>query len=165
MITKSRDSEVPMHTRPGILVCTVFLAGFLAGTAFAQPGGPGSEDATGLVLRSTAGEFSGRAPRPDEPIAEVRPGQTVTITGDCVRAPSADDLRVVLTLASGVTGYRAVMATDQRIHEGNLQVRVPDMPEADNHVFQVKVFRLGQQAPQICEAGAIRIDAEPGKVG
>jgi hypothetical protein len=39
------------------------------------------------------------------------------------------------------------------------------MPEADNHVFQVKVFRLGQQAPQICEAGAIRIDAPDGKVG
>jgi hypothetical protein len=58
------------------------------------------------------------------------------------------------------------MATDQRIRDGNLQVRVPDMPEADNLVFQIKVFRLGEQVPQICEAGAIRIGAEPdGKVG
>jgi hypothetical protein len=162
MITKSRDSEVPMHIQPVIVIGAVLLAG----AALAQPAGLGSEDATGLVLRSTVGEFSGRAPIPTEPIAEVRPGETVTITGDCVRAPSADDLRVVLTLAGGTTGYRAVMATDQRIHDGNLQVRVPDMPEADNHVFQVKVFRLGQQAPQICEAGAIRIDAQPdGKVG
>ena len=76
---------------------------------------------------------------------------------------------MVLTLAEAtsgaVTGYRAVLATDQRIRDGNLQVRVPDMPEADNHVFQVKVFRLGEQAPQICEAGAIRIDAQPDKVG
>ena len=156
-----------MHMRSGLLVCTVILTGgFLVGSAFAQPGGLGSEDATGLVLRSTVGEFSGRVPVPTEPIAEVRPGETVTITGDCVRAPSADELRVVLTLAEGTAGYRAVMATDQRMHDGNLQVRVPDMPEADNHVFQVKVFRLGQQAPQICEAGAIRIDAQPdGKVG
>jgi hypothetical protein len=162
MITKSRDSEVPMHIKPVIVICAVLLAG----AALAQPGGLGSEDATGLVLRSTVGEFSGRAPLPGEPVAEVRPGETVTITGDCVHAPSADDLRVVLTLAQGTAGYRAVMATDQRIHDGNLQVRVPDMPQADNHVFQVKVFRLGQQAPQICEAGAIRIGAQPdGKVG
>jgi hypothetical protein len=153
-----------MHIQTGALVCAVFLAG----AALAQPGSPSSEDATGLVLKSTTGEFSGRVPTPSEPIAEVRPGQTVTITGDCVGAPSADNLRVVLTLADDAVtaGYRAVLATDQRIRDGNLQVRVPDMPGADNRVFQVKVFRLGDQMPQICEAGAIRIDAEPdGKVG
>ena len=152
-----------MHIRTGSAVCAVFLAG----AAFAQPGSPASEDATGLVLQSTTGEFSGRVPTPSEPIAEVRPGETVTITGDCVSAPS-DNLRVVLTLADDVisAGYRAVLATDQRIRDGNLQVRVPDMPGADNRVFQVKVFRLGEQVPQICEAGAIRIDSEPdGKVG
>jgi hypothetical protein len=154
-----------MHIQTaGTVVCAVFLAG----AAFAQPGSPLSEDATDLVLKSTTGEFSGRVPTPAEPIAEVRPGQTVTITGDCVSGRSADSLRVVLTLADGVvtSGYRAVLATDQRIRDGNLQVRVPDMPEADNRVFQVKVFGLGDQAPQMCEAGAIRIDSEPdGKVG
>ena len=153
-----------MHIQTGSLVCAIFLAG----AAFAQPGSPTSEDATGLILKSTMGEFSGRIPIPTEPIAEVRPGQTVTITGDCVSAPSADNLRVVLTLADDVitAGYRAVLATDQRIRDGNLQVRVPDMPGADNRIFQVKVFRLGEQTPQICEAGTIRIDAEPdGKVG
>jgi hypothetical protein len=145
-----------------MLVCAVFLAS----AALAQPGTPLSEDATGPVLRSTEGEFSGRAPIPSEPVAEVRPGQTVTITGECVRAPSADDLRVVLTLAEGTAGYRAVVATDQRMLDGNLQVRVPDMPEADNQVFQIKVFRLGEHTPQICEAGTIRIDSPPDdKVG
>jgi hypothetical protein len=145
-----------------MLVCAVFLAS----AALAQPGALSSEDATGLVLRSTVGEFSGRAPIPGEPVAEVRPGQTVTITGECVRAPSADELRVVLTLAEGTAGYRAVVATDQRMLDGNLQVRVPDMPEADNQVVQIKVFRLGEQNPQICEAGAIRIDSAPDdKVG
>lgn len=144
------------------LACTALLAG----SAIAQPLNPTSEDATGVVLRSTTGEFAGRAAPTGEPVAEVRPGQTMTITGECVRAPSADSLRVVLTLAEGATGYRAVLATDQRVHEGNLQVRVPDMPQSDNQVFQVKVFRLGEHTPQICEAGAIRIDAQPdGKVG
>jgi len=154
-----------MHIQTaGAVVCAIFLAG----AAFAQPGSPPSEDATDLVLKSTTGEFSGRVPTPSEPIAEVRPGQTVTITGDCVSGRSADSLRVVLTLADGVvtSGYRAVLATDQRIRDGNLQVRVPDMPEADNRVFQVKVFGLGDHTPQMCEAGAIRIDSDPDdKVG
>ena len=152
-----------MHIQTGLLVCAVFLAG----AAFAQPGSPPSEDATGLILQSTVGEFSGRAPvPPSEVVGDVRPGETMTITGDCVQAPSADDLRVVLTLAEGTSGYRAVVATDQRMLDGNLQVRVPDMPEADNRVFQVRVFRLDEQSPQICEAGAIRIDTDPdGKVG
>jgi hypothetical protein len=143
------------------LACTALLAG----SAVAQPLNPPSEDATGVVLRSTLGEFSGRAGGAGEPVAEVRPGQTVTITGECVRAPSTDSLRVVLTIADGTSGYHAVLATDQRFRDGNLQVRVPDMPESDNQVFQVKVFRLGEQTPQICEAGAIRIDAQPDKVG
>jgi hypothetical protein len=147
------------------LACTALLAS----SAVAQPLNPPSEDATGIVLRSAVGEFSGRAPGAQGPVADVRPGETVTITGECVSALSADSLRVVLTLAEGtagvITGYRAVLATDQRIRDGNLQVRVPDMPQADNHVFQVKVFRLGEQVPRICEAGAIRIDAQPDKVG
>ena len=152
-----------MHIQTGTLVCAVFLAG----AALAQPGSPTSEDATGLVLKSTTGDFSGRVPTPSEPIAEVRPGQTVTITGDCVSAPTADNLRVVLTLADDVinAGDRAVLATDQRIRDGNLQVRVPDMPGADNRVFQVKVFHVGEQVPKICEAGTIRIDAQSDKVG
>jgi len=140
----------------------------LAGSAFAV--NPPAENAS-PVLHSTIGEFTGRNFGISGPVADVRPGQTVTITGDCLaRMPSADNLRVVLTMAAGADGtdpgYRAVVATDQRISEGALQVRVPDMPEAENHVFQVKIFRLDEQAPQICEAGSIRIGAQPaGKVG
>jgi hypothetical protein len=141
----------------------------LAGSALAV--NPPAENAGGPVLHSTIGEFTGRNFGTTEPVADVRPGQTVTITGDCLaRTPSADNLRVVLTMAAGANGtapgYRPVVATDQRISEGSLQVRVPDMPEAENHVFQVKIFRLDEQAPQICDAGSIRIGAQPaGKVG
>jgi hypothetical protein len=145
-------------------------AAFLATAAVAQPAAAPSEDATGVVLRSTLGEFAGRGASIDKPIAQVRPGDTVTITGDCVGGPSTDSLRVVLTLAerpgAATTGYRAVLATDQRIRDGNLQVRVPNLPAAEEQVYQVKVFRLGEQAPQICGAGAIRIGAQAeGKVG
>jgi len=132
---------------------------------------PPAENASGTVLRSTVAEFTGRNFGITEPVADVKPGETVTITGDCLaRLPSADNLRVVLTTASGSgdgsPGYRAVLATDQRMLEGSLQVRVPDVPEAENHVFQVKIFRLGEQAPLICDAGSIRIGAQAGeKVG
>jgi hypothetical protein len=150
---------------------TVLLsAAFLATAAAAQPATAPSEDATGVVLRSTLGEFAGRgAAAVDKPIAEVRPGETVTITGDCVSGRSAESLRVVLTLAEraggATTGYRAVLATDQRIRDGSLQVRVPNLPEAEDQVYQVRVFRLGE-APEICRAGAIRIGSQAdGKVG
>jgi len=132
---------------------------------------PPAQNPSGPVLHSTTGEFTGRDFDVTEPVADVKPGETVTITGDCVaRVPSADDLRVVLTTATGADGtapgYRAVVATDQRMADGSLQVRVPDVPEAENHVFQVKIFRLDDKPPQICEAGAIRIGAQAGgKVG
>jgi hypothetical protein len=156
---------MPIRLAPIAVVCTALLAG----AAAAQPANAPSEDATGVVLRSTLGEFSGGDPERGGPVADVRPGETVTITGDCIVA-SSESLRVVLTLAdradSAPAGYRAVLATDQRIHEGNLQVRVPDVPEAEDQVFQVKVFQLGEEVPQICGAGAIRIGARPGgKVG
>ena len=53
-----------------------------------------------------------------------------------------------------------------KLRAGGLHVRVPDLPEATNRVFQVKVFHLGQEAPEICDAGTIRIGAvTPRKVG
>jgi len=60
-----------------------------------------------------------------------------------------------------------VLATDQEIGGGGLQVRVPDLPETANRIFMVKVFRLGQEAPEICDAGSIRIGSasHQGKVG
>lgn len=140
----------------------------LASTAFAVK--PAAEDESGLVLHSTLGSVTGANSGITAPIPDVKPGEIFSISGDCVsRVRSADNLRVVLTLAEGDAakpGYRSVLATDQEIHAGLLHVRVPSMPEAENRVFLVKVFRLGQEAPQICEAGTIRIGtAVQGKVG
>ena len=152
-----------------LLALSSFLsAAVLAGSANAV--NPPADPATGLILHSMVSEFTGRNSDTTEPIAEVKPGETVTITGDCItRMPSAESLRVVLTLAmtpEGAPGYRAVLATDQHMESGSLQVRVPAVPNAENQVFQVKVFRLGQAAPETCDAGSIRIGAQPaGKVG
>jgi hypothetical protein len=148
------------------LICA-FVTAF-TGTAFAV--NPPAENAIGLVLHSTLSSVTGENSGIAAPVADVKPGETFTITGECVTTVrSADSLRVVLTLADSDAvkpGYRSVLATDQEIRAGGLYVRVPDMPEAANRIFMVKVFRLGQEVPQICDAGTIRIgDVTPRKLG
>ena len=127
-----------------------------------------AEDASGIVLHSTLGSITGDSGI-TAPTGEVQAGETFMITGECVsRVQSAENLRVVLTFADtgAAAGYRSMVATDQQIQSDGLSVRVPDLPEADNQVFSVKVFRLGKDTPEICNAGSIRITgATQGKVG
>jgi hypothetical protein len=142
------------------------LAGACGGLAYAA--NPAADNTSGLVLHSTLASLDGEHTGISAPAA-VKPGETLTITGACVtRVKSADDLRVVLTLAhSGVAkpGYH-VLPTEQRIANGGLNVRVPDLPETQNHVFLVKVFRLRDDEPEVCNAGAIRVgSAERHKLG
>jgi hypothetical protein len=129
-----------------------------------------AENASGLVLHSTLGSVTGENSGIAAPAGEVQPGSTFVITGECVaQVQSADNLRVVLTFADTnpvLPGYRSVVATDQKIDAVGLAVRVPDLPEAANRVFSVKVFRLGEESPEMCNAGSIRIgSATPGKLG
>lgn len=131
---------------------------------------PPAENASELVLHSTLSSVTGENSGITAPIADVKPGETFIITGDCVmRVQSADNLRVVLTLTESDAarpGYRSVLATDQEIRSEGLSVRVPDLPETENRIFQVKVFHLGHDVPEICDAGAIRIGvASRGKLG
>jgi hypothetical protein len=150
-----------------VLTCAFMIC---ASAAYAvNPPAP-AEDVSGLVLHSTLSSVTGENSGITAPIADVKRGETLTITGECVmRVHSADNLRVVLTLADSAStempGYR-VLATDQAIGGGGLQVRVPDLPETADRIFMVKVFHLGNEAPEICDAGSIRIGAAPlGKVG
>lgn len=127
------------------------------------------EDASGVVLHSTLGSVIGDNSGIRAAAEDVQPGETFMITGACVaRVQSADNLRVVLTFAdSGAgEGYRSVVATDQEIQSEGLAVRVPHVPGAANRVFSVKVFHLGNDTPEVCDAGSIRIvGTTQGKVG
>src|SRR5258707_13508751 len=110
------------------LICVFVTAG--AGSAFAV--NPPAENAAGLVLHSTLGSVTGENSGIAAPIADVRPGETFTITGDCVaRVNSADNLRVVLTITDtgdAMPGYRSLIATDQEMAAGGLHGPVPDLP-------------------------------------
>src|SRR5215475_6283599 len=75
---------------------------------------PPAENASGLILHSTVGSITGTNSGIEEPVADVKPGETFAITGDCIgRVNSADNLRVVLTISDGDTmpGYRSLVAT------------------------------------------------------
>ena len=133
----------------------IFVIG-LAGAACAETGG-GKAD---VVLNGTIASLAG--PPASGPVPKVKPGEELTITGDCVaNLKSADRLRVMLTLADDTeagSGYH-VLATDQTIGAEGLNVRVPDLPETSNRNFNVRVFRLGDDVPQICDAGTIHVRA------
>lgn len=148
------------------LTCAILMGCASAACAVTPP----AENASAPVLHSTLGSVTGENSGISAPVADVKPGETFTITGDCVaRVNSADKLRVVLTFAGTETqtpGYRSLIATDQEIGAAGLSVRVPDLPEAANRVFSVKVFRLGHETPEICNAGSIHIGSAPeGKIG
>ena len=134
----------------------LFIIG-LAGSACAAQTGDGKAD---IVLNGTVASLTGQSS--SGPVPKVKPGEQLTITGDCVaNLKSADRLRVMLTLAGDTdagTGYH-VLATDQTIGSDGLNVRVPDLPETSNRDFNVRVFRLGEDTPQICNAGTIHVRA------
>jgi hypothetical protein len=158
------NREMRVWTRFG---CVLFAVASMCGNAFAVS--PQADGTDGLTLHSTlasADETSGPSGA-----AEVKPGETLSIVGDCVMpVRSPENLRVVLTLTDALApiepGFRSVLATEQEFRGNTLQVRVPDLPEAANRIFEVKVFRLGETSPEICSAGAIRIGGQTrGKVG
>ena len=126
-----------------------------AGIANAAETGDSKGD---VVLNGTIVSLT--SPAASGTIAQVKPGEQMTITGDCVtNVTSPDRLRVMLTLTgetAAASGYH-VLATDQSIGTQGLNVRVPDLPETANRNFDVRVFRLDDGAPQICNAGTIHV--------
>jgi hypothetical protein len=152
-----------VHPQSCAFLCAAMLCAARAASANNSP----AEAGHGLVLHTTAGQIAERDAKP-LPAAEVKPGDTVTITGECVMPESSADN--LLTLADqrpgSRPGFRSVLATDQVVRGDGLQVRVPDMPQTANRVFDVRIFRLGEPMPHVCNAGSIRIGAAaPHKLG
>ena len=69
--------------------------------------------------------------------------------------------RVVLKLSSepgqAPTGYKKLLATDQRIENGALRVRVPNTPGLANHTVDVQVYVVERRGAHACDAGKVRI--------
>ncbi len=144
-----------------VTIAAVIAAGTAAAMT-AHAANPAFSSHDHLVLHSLP---SAAATAVSLPTVSVDAGDTFAIIGDCVESgASADSVRVVLTLtdalASVEPGFRSVIPTDQEMHDDSLLVRVPDMPEASDRIFAVKLFRLGKVPLQVCDAGLIRIEGD-----
>jgi hypothetical protein len=137
----------------GFLACTIGAVALAAMSADAAAGT--HPHAVGrVVLESTSDAATSpavAAPR------QVAPGQLVMITGDCVN--EAETVNVVLALADPEPrmGWHAMLITDMEREDGNLHVRVPNVPEARHHIFSVRVYAGDSEDACVCEAGQIRI--------
>jgi hypothetical protein len=98
----------------------------------------------------------------DEVVPRVTPGDQIAIACDAVQNRAADsDVRVVLTISAvpgeSDTGYAKVLATDEEILKDAVRVRIPTVPELNDHTVDVNVYVLGDGSEQRCNAGHMKI--------
>jgi len=93
-------------------------------------------------------------------VPTVSRGEQFGVNCGCMGS-SDSDVRVVLKLASepnqAPTGYKKLLATDQRIEHGALRVRVPNAPGLANHTVDVQVYVVDRKGARSCDAGKVRI--------
>ncbi|MBI1330077.1 MAG: hypothetical protein GC166_09270 [Alphaproteobacteria bacterium] len=98
-----------------------------------------------------------------EAIPIVSRGDALSIACDALqyRKPSSD-VRVVLTIsaAPGETspGYKQVMATEEELMRGAVRVRVPNVPDIENHTINLDVYVINDEGSnKSCDAGHWKI--------
>ena len=128
----------------------------LAVTVAASPafGAPDAKP-TGKIILFQPTDF-----RADGDLPTLTRGEQFGVACGCMGRADAD-IRVILNLASTPsqlpTGYKRLMATDQRVENGALRVRVPDAPGLANHTVDVQVYVVGSRGAHACDAGRIKI--------
>jgi hypothetical protein len=93
-------------------------------------------------------------------IRKVNRGEKLAIACDGVDLTSLPNVRVVLSVSEAGAkklGYQGVLATDQSVDGGKLQIRVPDAPDFANQTVNVKVFVMNGAVAKSCDAGRIRV--------
>jgi hypothetical protein len=66
-------------------------------------------------------------------------------------------LQIAHTSGEPETGYDAVLATEQKITDDEVHVRVPDVPGLSRHTVNVKVFVTDSKGTHSCDGGRVRI--------
>lgn len=110
-----------------------------------------------------------------EIIPSVTPGDQIGIACNALtRSNPESDVRVVLTISAqpGETppGYKKVLATDAEVGHGAVRVRIPTVPDIEDHLVNVNVYVLGNEGAESCDAGHMKIvhqrtASAPGSVG
>jgi hypothetical protein len=55
------------------------------------------------------------------------------------------------------TGYRKLMATNERVVKDTVHFRVPDTAGIENHTVHLKVYVVNDKGAQSCDAGMMKI--------
>jgi hypothetical protein len=111
-----------------------------------------------------------------EIVPSVTPGDQIGIACTALIKSNPDsDVRVVLTISAVPgdipPGYKKVLATDEQVGHGAVRVRIPTVPDLEDHLVNVNVYVVGDKgASQSCNAGHMkivrqRIAGAPGSVG
>jgi len=97
-----------------------------------------------------------------EVVPQVTPGDQIAIACGALANSKADsDVRVVLTISAipGETapGYKKVLATDEQIAYGAVRVRIPTVPDIQDHTVNLDVYVVDAKGSQTCNAGHVKI--------
>jgi hypothetical protein len=149
----------------------ILLVG-LAGLAALAVAGPVFADGSSAVpLNQTATSAAASATNSDstlppdaviEVVPQVTPGDRISIACDALTKSNPEsDVRVVLTISAipGETppGYRKVLATDEHVAYGAVRVRIPTVPELEDHTVNLDVYVVNEQGSKSCDAGHVKI--------
>ncbi len=98
----------------------------------------------------------------------VTPGDRIGIACNALAASNADsDVRVVLTISAQPgevpPGYKKVLATDEEVGYGAVRVRIPTVPDLEDHIVKVDVYVMGDNGAQSCDAGRMKIVHQPSR--
>jgi len=100
----------------------------------------------------------------DEVVPVVAPGEEIGIACDALEYTAPDnDVRVVLTISAApadpqaAIGYKKVLATNEELTKGAVRVRIPEVPDLENHTVNVNVYVVNGEASLNCDAGHMHI--------
>ena len=135
----------------GCFACAAVLGAAMASPAISNE-----------LMLPLAGGAASYAPLDDHggSVPNVARGQALGIACADIRQTGAV-VQVVLSFATGLgetgTGYSAVLATEQKLADGTVHVRVPDMPGLAQHTVNVKVYVTDSKGTHSCDGGRVRI--------
>jgi hypothetical protein len=135
----------------GFVACAVVLGAAIASPAISNE-----------LMLPLGGKVANYAPVDDHGggVPSVAHGQSLGIACTDVREAGAV-VQVVMQIAHAVgetaTGYSAVLATEQKITDGTVHVRVPDVPGFAQHTVNVRVYVTGSKGTHSCDGGRVRI--------
>jgi hypothetical protein len=97
-----------------------------------------------------------------EVVPQVTPGDKISIACDALTKSNPNsDVRVVLTISAipGETppGYKKVLATDAQVAYGAVRVRIPTVPDIEDHTVNLNVYVVNDQGSRSCDAGHVKI--------